>query len=49
MAAKGQQQIREHYLWPDVARSIEKAYYKVLDRDYTAGLPVAGSEQPSVA
>src|SRR2546425_9239406 len=40
MAAKGEQQIQEQYLWPDVARSIEKAYYKVLDRNYPA---VAGS------
>jgi glycosyltransferase involved in cell wall biosynthesis len=30
MAAKGEQQIQEQYLWPDIARSIEKAYYKVL-------------------
>ena len=40
MAAKGEQQIQEQYLWPDVARSIEKAYYKVLDRNYPV---VAGS------
>ena len=40
MATKGEQQIQEQYLWPDVARSIEKAYYKVLDRNYPV---VAGS------
>ena len=43
MAARGEQQIQEQYLWPDVARSIEKAYFKVLDRDHPAEAPVAGS------
>jgi glycosyltransferase involved in cell wall biosynthesis len=43
MAARGEQQIQEQYLWPDVARSIEKAYFKVLDRDHPTEAPVAGS------
>jgi glycosyltransferase involved in cell wall biosynthesis len=47
MAAKGEQQIQEQYLWPDVARSIEKAYYKVLDRNHPADVPVADSERRS--
>jgi glycosyltransferase involved in cell wall biosynthesis len=46
-AAKGEQQIHERYLWPDIARSIEKAYFKVLDRSHAAGALVAESEQHS--
>lgn len=30
-AAKGAQRIRDKYHWPDVARSIEATYYKVLE------------------
>jgi hypothetical protein len=47
MATKGEQQIQEQYLWPDVARSIERAYYKVLDRNQPADMPVADSERRS--
>ncbi len=49
MAAKGEQQIQEQYLWPDIARSIEKAYYKVLDWNHPAEVPVAGEERRSSA
>jgi glycosyltransferase involved in cell wall biosynthesis len=31
MAAKGEQQVQEKYLWPDISRSIESTYYKVLE------------------
>jgi glycosyltransferase involved in cell wall biosynthesis len=49
MAAKGEQQIQEQYLWPEIARSIEKAYYKVLDWDRPADVLVAGGEKRSSA
>jgi glycosyltransferase involved in cell wall biosynthesis len=47
MTAKGEQHIQQQYLWPDVARSIEKAYYKVLDRNHQADMPVADSDRRS--
>lgn len=30
MAAKGQERIRKHYRWPDIAKTIEKSYHDVL-------------------
>jgi glycosyltransferase involved in cell wall biosynthesis len=47
MAAKGEQHIQEQYLWPDIARSIEKAYYKVLDWNHPADQRVASAERRS--
>jgi hypothetical protein len=47
LAAKAEQQIQEHYLWPDVARSIANTYYKVLQWTHPADALVAGAEQRS--
>jgi hypothetical protein len=30
MAAKAEERVREQYLWPAIARAIEKSYYEVL-------------------
>lgn len=46
-AAKGEQHIHERYLWPDIVRSIEKAYFRVLDRSHAAGALIPESEQHS--
>jgi glycosyltransferase involved in cell wall biosynthesis len=49
MAAKGEQQIHEQYLWPEIARSIEKAYYKVLDWNHGADAAAAAAGRRSSA
>ncbi len=49
MAAKGEQQIHQQYLWPDIAHSIEKAYYRLLDRNHAADVPVENAERRSSA
>jgi glycosyltransferase involved in cell wall biosynthesis len=49
MAAKGEQRINEQYLWPEIARSIEKAYYEVLERSHRPEILVPGAEQRSPA
>jgi glycosyltransferase involved in cell wall biosynthesis len=36
VAARGAQHIQEHYLWPDIAGSIEKTYFDVLGRNHPA-------------
>jgi len=38
-AAQGRERIQQQYLWPTIARSIEKAYYKVLGWDPSEHLP----------
>lgn len=45
MAVKGEKQIQQQYLWPDIARAIESAYYTVLDRN-RPGDPVAAGVKP---
>jgi glycosyltransferase involved in cell wall biosynthesis len=47
LAAKAEEQIHEHYLWPDVARSIANTYYKVLQWTHPADPLVANTEQRS--
>jgi glycosyltransferase involved in cell wall biosynthesis len=47
MAAKAEQQVQEKYLWPDIARSIEKAYYKVLEGGRPADALVATTKRES--
>ena len=47
MAAKGEQQIREKYLWPDIARSMEKIYYTILEGARTAETLVAAAKRGS--
>jgi glycosyltransferase involved in cell wall biosynthesis len=50
MAAKGARQIQERYLWPDIARSIEKEYYKVLDWTHPGDALTSGPRpRPSAA
>jgi len=46
-AAKCEQHVRQHYLWPDIASSIEKAYYKVLDRSHPAEAVATAVERRS--
>jgi glycosyltransferase involved in cell wall biosynthesis len=38
-AAQGRERIQSQFLWPSIARSIEKAYYKVLGWDPIEHLP----------
>jgi glycosyltransferase involved in cell wall biosynthesis len=40
-AARGQERIQRQFLWPAIARSIEKAYYKVLGWGSNEHLPSA--------
>src|SRR6266404_487382 len=47
LAAKAEQQIHEHYLWPNIARSIAKTYYKILHSTQPADSLVAGAGQRS--
>jgi glycosyltransferase involved in cell wall biosynthesis len=47
MAAKGEQQIHEKYLWPDIARSIERTYYEVLEGGRSSDPQVASAKQGS--
>jgi glycosyltransferase involved in cell wall biosynthesis len=49
MAAKGEQQIQQQYLWPEIARSIEKTYYKVLERSHPTDALAPGAERGSSA
>lgn len=49
MAAKAEQRIQEQYLWPGIARSIEKAYYEVLGWNRRQPLPAAEAESRSPA
>ena len=45
VAAEGERQIKERYLWPDIARSIEKAYYEILEWNSPTDL-VVGDAKP---
>jgi glycosyltransferase involved in cell wall biosynthesis len=45
MAAKAAQEIQRQYLWPEIARSIEKTYYKVLEWSHPADVLVPGTER----
>ena len=38
-AARGRERVQSQYLWPAIARSIEKAYYKVLGWGPSEHLP----------
>ncbi len=38
-AARGRDRIKSHYLWPEIARSIEKVYYNVLGWSPTGHMP----------
>ncbi len=49
MAAKAEHQIHEKYLWPDISRSIERTYYKVLEGDRSAHARVANANSGSSA
>jgi glycosyltransferase involved in cell wall biosynthesis len=49
MAAKGQAQIQEKYLWPEIARSVEKAYYEILEGDRRPDAFMASTRRGSSA
>jgi glycosyltransferase involved in cell wall biosynthesis len=49
MAAKGARQIQEQYLWADIARSIEKVYYQVLNKNQPVEAPAANAGRQSTA
>jgi glycosyltransferase involved in cell wall biosynthesis len=50
MAVKGAQQVQEKYLWCDIARSVEQAYYKILEWDRPADVLVTDAKRgPSAA
>jgi len=49
MAVKAAQRVKEQYLWPGIARTIEKAYYDVLGWDRGESLPVVGAKTRSPA
>ncbi|HWZ83053.1 MAG TPA: glycosyltransferase family 4 protein [Terriglobales bacterium] len=46
-ATKCEQHARQHYLWSDIASSIEKAYYKILDRRHPAEAVATAVERRS--
>jgi glycosyltransferase involved in cell wall biosynthesis len=49
MGAKGQRQVQQRYLWADIARTIEKTYYEVLDRNQAAHALAGKAERQSTA
>ena len=49
MAAKAEQQVRQQYLWPEIARSVEKTYYQVLNWNHPADALAPGVERRSSA
>ena len=48
-AARGQERIQSQFLWPAIARSIEKAYYKVLGWGSSEHLPSAQGQMRTSA
>jgi glycosyltransferase involved in cell wall biosynthesis len=46
-ATKCEQHVRQHYLWPDITLSIEKAYYRILDRNHPAEAAATSVERRS--
>jgi glycosyltransferase involved in cell wall biosynthesis len=49
MAAKAEDRIQQHYLWPGIARSIEKAYYEILGVDHRELVSAKEAESRSPA
>jgi glycosyltransferase involved in cell wall biosynthesis len=49
MAVKAEERIQQHYLWPGIARSIEKAYYEILGVDRRELVPAKEAESRSPA
>lgn len=47
MAVKGAQQVQEKYLWCDIARSVEQAYYEILEWDRPADVLVTEAKRGS--
>ena len=47
MGARGQERIRERYLWPDIVAAIEKTYYGVLGRSHPEPMPAVETRSPA--
>jgi glycosyltransferase involved in cell wall biosynthesis len=45
-AAKAQERVREHYLWPLIAKEVERTYFRTMGREDVGAAP---SESPSSA